>query len=150
MSEADEIKAAVTLARSSTVTAAFAMVLRWIVMLGVPVLTGLGGWGAAKLDTKDDLADLQRAVNTLTEQQKLTIERIDALVPAINAQIDGVQRTVVVVGGAALAYESERNAKAKLKAGDDLAVVYDAQRKAGETPANSAMVLRTVSLPHSR
>lgn len=142
----DLVKAGATLARSSTVTNA----LKWVALVLIyPGAVGAITWAAAKLDTMSDIRALRADIAALTEQQKKLVERLDTGLPALAAQLDGVQRDVVVVGGAALAYETEKRSREKLAAGDELAKVYDAQRRRGETPANSAMVLRTVAVPHS-
>lgn len=123
---------------SKTVMAA----LLWLISVVVT-------WAGAKLDTSKDIYALRESVARLERQQGELVKRVDAAVPRLAAQIDGVQRDVVVVGGAALAYETEKRSKEKLEAGDKLAEAYDNQRKRGESPAASAMVLRSVAVPHT-
>jgi hypothetical protein len=130
-------RAAGKLLSSKTVMAA----LLWLISVVVT-------WAAAKLDTGKDIVALREGVSRLERQQSELVARVDAAVPQLAAQIDGVQRDVVVVGGAALAYETEKRSAEKLRAGDKLAEAYDAQRKRGETPASSALVLRSVAVPH--
>lgn len=135
-------KAGSTLASSKTVRTGLLWVLTAVVLPAA-------GWGAAKLDTKEDIVALRLSIDRLTTQQIETVSRIDKALPAIHGEIDGVQRDVVVVAGAALAYETSARSKQKLAAGDELAKAYDAERKRGESIASSAKVFRTVAVPHS-
>lgn len=140
-----QIKAAATLARSG----ALAMVLRWTLMIGVPALTGLGGWAVAKLDTKADIADLRLAVDRLTTQQSQLSDQINAAVPALQQRITGVQHDVVVSTGAALAYETEKRSKEKLAAGVELGRSFIGMIQRGEPPEASARsVVKDVAVPY--
>jgi hypothetical protein len=116
------------------------------------VVSVVGTWGAAKLDTSKDIMALRETIQSLERKQDSLIKRIDDTIPVISGihlEVDDVHHDVVVAIGVALAYETEKKAKEKLRAGDDLAVAYDNRRARGKTPAEAAQVFREVAVPHS-
>ena len=145
LSPENQIKAAATLARGG----ALALILRWTLMVGVPIITALSGWAVAKLDTKSDLADLRLAVDRLTTQQGQLADQISEAIPSLQRRITGVQHDVVVSTGAALAYETEKRSKEKLSAGVELGRSFIGMIQRGEPPEASARsVIKDVAVPH--
>lgn len=136
-------RAGSTLARSHTVRTGLLWVLTAVVLPAA-------GWGAAKLDTQKDIVALREAITALTNQQRETVKRLDDAVPDINARINGVQRDIVIGTVAALAFETDKIAKAKLAAGDRAATdSYDAQVRSLVPPATAAQsTIRTGAIPH--
>lgn len=138
-----QIKAAATLARSGALT----MIMRWALMIGVPAVTGLGGWIVAKVETKTEIAELRQAISELARQQAQLTARIDAAVPQLQKELTGVKHDVVVATGAALAYETEKRGKEKLAAGINLGRSFTGYVQRGEE-ASVAKVVAEVAVPH--
>jgi hypothetical protein len=141
-----QIKAVATLARSNLLAMAF----KWAVIIGTPIITALGGWATAKLDTKSDIESLRESVQHLSTQQETLHTDFVAAIPAIQQQMTGIQRDVVISTAAAIAYETETRSKQKLDEGERLAEVFDGYITRGERPALSAKtVIATIAVQHT-